>query len=103
MNALGRLALYQFGAYGLILKQAMRILPRSLRAEVSLPVPVWEALANDKFKKIDLWEKANGIEPLAPPTAEELANPEYDPDNEAGNFIFNIAAGIVRFKQPDEL
>lgn len=103
VNALGRLASYQFVTYGRILKQAMRILPRSLRAEVSLPIPVWEALTNDEFKKIDLWEKANGIEPIPPPTAEELANPDYDPDNEAGNFIFDIAAGLVSFKEPDEL
>ena len=99
VNSIGRLALNQFGAYGPILKQVMRTLPRSLRSEVSLPVPVWEALTNDEFKKIDLWEKANGIEPIPPPTAEELA----DPDNEAGNFIFDIAAGIIRFKKPDEL
>jgi transcriptional regulator with XRE-family HTH domain len=103
VNALGRLALHQFSEYGPILKQAMRMLPRSLRSQVSLPVSVWEALTGDEFKKNDRWEKANGIAPAPPPTAEELANPEYDPDDEAGNLIYDLAAGIVRFKEPEEL
>ena len=103
VNALGRLATEDFAVYEPILKRAMRSLPRRLRSQIALPAQVWEALTEREFKKIDRWEKANGIEPDPPPTAEELADPGCDPDNEAGNFIFDIAAGLLRFKEPDEL
>jgi transcriptional regulator with XRE-family HTH domain len=103
VNALGRLAEKHFDEYAGRLRDAMRRLPRADRPQVSLPLDVLEALCGAQIKKFEDWEKANGIEPCPPKTAEELADPEYDPDDEAGNFMFDIAAGIVRFKEREEL
>lgn len=99
INALGLLAKNNFDDHADALRRAMRRLPLADRSLVLLAFEVWEALCGPQIKKFEDYEKDQGIEPCPPPANKERSGPEYDPDDIAGNFMYEIAAGIICFNE----
>jgi len=76
------------------LRQEMRAVPLAERADVCLPVSVWEALTRDVRSVLD-----SELEPVAPETRTSYESEASDPSpaNRAwqGDFAYRVAAGEI--------
>ena len=89
--ALAEKAVEDFVAWQALLKAAMRLLPRNQWERLAMPCQLWDLLTEPELSKFQ------NSDALTPPLAEDISTSSQFENDEAGDFVYMLACGMVRF------